>query len=119
MRSCPGALFIADGGLLPAGSQWEASAVVLEADGTEVTRQRFTYTMGPQGLTRGQAAGPIDPVSVIAFALLVMAVIAVSFAIGGGGLPRADRTASRAALLAGGTAAGMLGVVLLVAGIGT
>ncbi len=115
----PGALFIADGGLLPPGSQWEASAVVLGADGTEVTRQRFTYTMGPQGLTKGQAAGPIDPVSVIAFALLVMALIAVSFAIGGGGLPRADRAASRAALLVGGTAAGVLALVLMVAGIGT
>jgi len=115
----PGTLFVADGGLLPAGSQWEASAVVLQAGGTEVTRQRFTYTMGPQGVTRGRAAGPIDPSSGIALVLLATALLALSFAVGGGTLPRAEPVASRAALLAGGTAAGLLALALLVAGIDT
>ncbi len=115
----PGALFVADGGLLPAGSQWEASAVVLEADGTEVTRQRFTFTMGPQGITSGRVDGSLDPASVLGFVLLVLAVLAVSFAVGGGRLPRTEQAASRVALLAGGSAAGVLALALLFAGIDT
>lgn len=117
--SSPGAHFVADGGLLLADSRWEATAIVVEPDGTEVTRQRFTYAVDQQAIAQGRLAAALDPALAIALALLVMALLAVSFAVGGGKLPRAERAASRVALLVGGTAAGVLALALLIAGVET
>ncbi len=114
----PGAHFVADGGLLQPDSGWEATAVILGPDGTEVTRQRFAFALDAQAITEGRATPPIDPVLVLAAVLLALGLVGVAFALGGGSLPRAHAATGRRAILASGAVAGALGVLLLAVGVG-
>ena len=74
------------------------------------------FGLGPDGLTEGELAPFPDPAVVVALLLLVGAVLAVSFGLAGGALPRTEQRWSRRALLAGGSAAAMLGAAMLVLG---
>jgi hypothetical protein len=108
--------FAADGGLLQAQSRWDASVVVAGADGREVARQRFTFTLDDASISEGRQVPPVDPVLVVAIVLLLLAVLGISYTLGGGSLPRVNPASSRTAVLAGGVVAGALGLVLLLGG---
>jgi len=53
--------WVADALVLPAGSQWDGSVRALDADATELARQRFAFAMGPSGIDEGRAESPLDP----------------------------------------------------------
>ena len=107
---------IANGAQLPDGSRWDASVVVIAADGAELARRRFTFAMGPDGVTEGRELPPLDPVLGLAALLLGAGVLALAYRLGGGNLPLTNAAASRVALLGGGVVSLLLGLVLLVAG---
>ena len=112
----PGALYIADGGQLAPDSDWDAAVVVSTAAGTEVARQRFTFSLDLDGISQGRDLPPIDPALAVAILLIGMAVIGGAFGVAGGRLPRTDAAASRAALLAGSAISGVLGLAILSGG---
>lgn len=107
---------LASGVQLPAGSSWDASVVVTGADETELARRRFTFTMGPDGVTEGRELPPLDPVLALAALLLGAGVLALAYRLGGGNLPLTNEAASRVALVGGAVVSLLLGVALLVAG---
>jgi hypothetical protein len=108
--------FAVDGGLLPPDSRWDATVVVRGADGSERGRQRFTFALDGAGISEGRAFPPLDPVILVALALLTLAIVGSSFVLGGGRLPRANPTVGRTAVLAGGMIGGGLGLLLLLGG---
>ena len=103
-----------DGIVLPAGSAWDATVVVSDADGAELGRRRFTFALGSSGLAKGQAQTLIDPGSVIAALLAIAGLVAAGWALAGGSLPLVERTAGRRALGVGAVVALPLALVLLV-----
>jgi copper transport protein len=107
---------LAGGVQLPAGSRWDASVVVTGADGSELTRRRFTFSMGPTGVTEGRELPPLDPIAALAALLLGAGVLALAYRLGGGHLPLTNESASRVALVGGAVVSLILGVALLVAG---
>jgi copper transport protein len=107
---------LANGVQLPAGSSWDASVVVTGADGTELARRRFIFTMGPDGVTEGRDLPPLDPVLALAALLLGAGVLALAYRLGGGHLPLTNEAASGVALLGGALVSLLLGVAILVAG---
>jgi copper transport protein len=107
---------IANGAQLPEGSRWDASVVITAADGTEVGRRHFTFTMGPSSVGDGRQQPPIDPILALAAALLGGGVLALAYRLGGGTLPRTNEATSRVALLGGALVSLLLGAVLLLAG---
>jgi hypothetical protein len=107
---------LANGVQLPAGSSWDASVVVSGADGTELARRRFTFRMGPNGVSQGRELPPLDPVVALAALLLGAGVLALAYRLGGGHLPRTNEAASRVALVGGALVSLILGAALLVAG---
>jgi putative copper export protein len=119
LRSDPnqphGVGFMVDGLLLPDGSRWDASVVVRDADGVETARQRFSFTMAASGL-EVERGFTLSPGLVIGGGLLLVAVLALAYWLGGGSLPRTARDLGRQAILAGGLAAGLLAVALLLLG---
>jgi copper transport protein len=107
---------LANGVQLPAASSWDAAVVVTGADGSELARRRFTFTMGPNGVADGRLLPPLDPVLGLAGLLLAAGVLALGFYFGGGHLPLTNEAASRIALLGGSTVSLLLGIAILVAG---
>jgi putative copper export protein len=104
------ATWIADALLLPAGSQWN-SAVRIAADegGEELSRQRFAFVMGEQGVVEGAEPAGVDPGLLTGLALLVVGTLAIGAGIGGARLPRCEPTVSAQALMVGGVAGAVLG----------
>jgi putative copper export protein len=119
LRSDPsaphGVGFMADGLLLPEGGRWDASVVVRDAEGIETARQRFSFGMAATGLEvdRGFA---LSPGLVVGTALLLVAVLALAYWLGGGSLPRTAQDLGRRAILVGGVLGGGLGIALLLLG---
>jgi copper transport protein len=109
--------FAAAGGLLPPGSRWDASAVIRDHEGTEVSRTRYTFALDAAGVREGRARPVVDPGMVVAVILLVAAVLGVAFSLGGGTLPRVDAAASRVSVVAGSVVAAILGATILLAGV--
>lgn len=99
----------ADALVLPAGSQWDTSVLVLAEDGTELSRQRFAFALDADGVDEGQVSSLLDPTLGIAAMLVVGGALGLGLGLGGMRLPRCEAMASRLALLAGGSVAVLLG----------
>jgi copper transport protein len=108
--------FAAAGGLLAAGSRWDASVVLRDHAGTEVGRTRYGFALDATGVSEGRAAPAIDPAAVVAIILLVAAVLGLAFTLGGGVLPRVDPATGRVGLTAGSILGAILGVTILLGG---
>jgi methionine-rich copper-binding protein CopC/putative copper export protein len=106
----------AAGGLLPSDSRWDASVVVRDHGGQELSRTRYAFALDEQGVSEGRATPPLDPAIVVAVLLFVGAAVGSAFVLGGGTLPRTDVATSRAAVLAGSAAGAVLAALVLFAG---
>jgi hypothetical protein len=102
----------ADALVLPAGSQWDTSVLVLAEDGTELSRQRFAFALDDDGLDQGQVTSLLEPTLGIAAMLVVGGALGLGLGVGGMRLPRCEAVASRQALLVGGSVAALLGVLI-------
>jgi copper transport protein len=113
------ARFVADAVVLPPGSRWDASVLLLSAlDGTEVSRQRFSFELDESAVVRGAATSLVDIGLLTAGLLAAGGALSIGLGVGGTRLPRCDVVASRIALGAGGAVAAVLGVVIGVGRIG-
>jgi putative copper export protein len=108
--------FAAAGGLLPAGSRWDASVVVRGDDGAELGRTRYSFALDETGVSEGRATPPIDPAAIVAIILLAAAALGLAFGLAGGVLPRVDPATSRIAVVAGSILGGIVGVTILLGG---
>ena len=105
--------WVADAVVLPAGSSWNATVRILnEPSGAELSRQRYAFTMGDNGVAQGLLSGPLDMGLGFAAMLLVGGSAGLGLGIGGMRLPRCDATASRIALVTGGAVAVLLGLAV-------
>ena len=103
----------ADAIVLPAGSQWDTSVRILFAeDDTELSRQRFAFTLSNDAVDEGRLAEVLNPATIVAVLLFLGGAIAVGLGFGGASLPRCDPSASRVALLGGGGVAVVLGAAI-------
>ncbi|MGZ8476064.1 MAG: copper resistance D family protein, partial [Candidatus Limnocylindria bacterium] len=119
--SMPGIYFLNDDGLvewvadaivLPAGSDWDTSVVILSREGTELTRQRFSFALDQSTITEGRSGTILDPAMGVALLLFVGGAVGLGLGLGGMPLPRCEPLASRIALIAGGSVAALLGAVI-------
>ncbi|MGQ0608161.1 MAG: copper resistance CopC/CopD family protein [Chloroflexota bacterium] len=102
--------WIADAVILPATSRWDTSVRILtEAGDTEISRQRFAFTMSADAIDEGRIVSFLNPATVVAAALLLAGALGLGLGLGGMSLPRCERLASRVALVGGGLAAVLLG----------
>ena len=108
--------YAADGGQLAANSRWDATVVTRNADGSEVARSRYAFALDATGISEGQQLPSVDPSVIVGIALLVLGVVSVAFALGGGSLPRVEATTGRLAMLAGSAIGGALGLLILLDG---
>ncbi|MDQ3691130.1 MAG: copper resistance protein CopC, partial [Chloroflexota bacterium] len=105
--------WIADAIVLPPGSQWDTSVRVLSsADQTELSRQRFAFTLASVGIDEGRSMSLLNPATAVAALLLLGGALGVGLGIGGMPLPRSDRVASRIALVSGGATAVVVGMMI-------
>ncbi|MDQ2673217.1 MAG: copper resistance protein CopC, partial [Chloroflexota bacterium] len=104
--------WIADAVVLPAGSSWDASVLVVAVGGNELARQRFSFALSDDGVADGAIRSLADPVTGVAGLLLIGGAIGLGLSLGGGRLPRCDPQASRTALRIGGLAAVILGAAI-------
>ena len=105
--------WVADAVVLPAGSSWNASVRILnQLGGSEVSRQRYAFAMGDNAVAQGLLGGPVNMGLGFAALLLVGGSGGVGLGIGRMRLPRCDATASRIALIGGGTVAVVLGLAI-------
>ena len=103
----------ADAIVLPAGSQWDTSVRILSAaGGTEISRQRFAFTLSEDAIDEGRLTSLINPATVVAAVLVLGGALALGLGLGGASLPRCEAAASRVALLAGGGIAVVLGAAI-------
>jgi putative copper export protein len=102
----------ADSVVLPAGSRWDTSVRVLSAGGTELTRQRFAFSLSDSGVDEGQEPGLFFAILALAGVLAGSGALAIGLGAGGVCLPRCEAFTSRVALVAGGTIAMVLGVLI-------
>lgn len=110
----------ADAVVLPADSAWDTTVRVLAAGtDTELSRQRFAFTLSSDGIDEGRVSTLINPATIIAGMLVVGGALGLGLGIGGASLPRCEAVASRLALLGGGSVAlvlgGLIGITQLVA----
>lgn len=106
------AAWYADALVLAPDSRWDGSVRILTDAGTEITRQRFAFTMDETGIGEGRHVSLLDPAIVMGAALLLGGALAVGLGLGGMSLPRCEPLASRVALLAGGSVAVVLGATI-------
>jgi hypothetical protein len=102
----------ADAVVLPAGSSWDASVLVVAVGGNELARQRFSFALSDTGVAGGAIRSIADPVTAVAAVLLIGGAIGLGLSLGGGRLPRCDPRASQIALRAGGMTAVALGAAI-------
>jgi putative copper export protein/methionine-rich copper-binding protein CopC len=98
--------------VLPPGSQWDTSVLILDPDGNELGRQRFGFALDDQGITDGQMTSLLDPAIAVAALLLLGGGLAVGLGLGGWRMPRCEPLASRVSLIAGGGVAAVLGTLI-------
>ena len=102
--------WIADAVVLPAASQWDTSVRILSADGgSEISRQRFAFTLSADAIDEGRVTSLINPATLVAASLLLAGALGLGLGLGGMSLPRCERLASRVALVGGGLTAVVLG----------
>jgi copper transport protein len=111
--------WVADTIVLPPGSRWDTSVRILSATGeTEISRQRFAFTLAQDGIDEGRLSSVIDPATLVAAVLVLAGGLGLGLGLGGASLPRCEAAASRIALLAGGGIAvalgGLIGVSRLI-----
>ena len=104
--------WIADALVLPPGSEWDTSVRVLGVDGTELSRQRFAFSLGDGGIEEGRVRSLLDPILGIAALSLLGGALGLGLGLGGFRLPRCEAVASRLALIGGGTVGVALGVLI-------
>jgi hypothetical protein len=104
--------WIADSLVLPAGSEWDTSVRILLTDGTEVSRQRFAFTVTDAGIDEGRVMTLLEPPLAIALLLVFGGALGLGLGLGGMALPRCEAAASRLALLSGGATAVILGALI-------
>jgi copper transport protein len=109
--------WIATGVPLPSDTRWDATVALDASDQSEVSRARFVFGVGPDGLTEGEASPFIDPGVLLGALLLLGSILGVVFVLAGGRLPRTDPRASRLAVFIGSAAAVVLGLALLWGGV--
>ena len=103
----------ADAIVLPPGSQWDASVRILSAAGdTEISRQRFTFTLSEVSIEEGQVVSILNPATAVAAMLVLGGALGLGLGLGGASLPRCEAAASRIALLAGGGVAVAMGAAI-------
>jgi copper transport protein len=95
--------------VLPPESAWDTSVVLLGRDGTELTRQRFSFTLDEAAIAEGRRESLLDPGFGAAAVLFVAGALGVGMGLGGMTLPRCEPIASRLALVGGGAVAAVLG----------
>lgn len=117
----PGMYFVNDDGLvewaanavvLPAGSAWDTSVLILSPEGTELTRQRFAFTLDGAAIDEGRIGTLLDPATGVAIVLFLGGAVGLGLGLGGMALPRTEPLASRIALVAGGAVAALLGAAI-------
>lgn len=102
----------ADAVVLPEGSQWDTSVRILASTGAELSRQRFAFSMGADGIGDGALRPLFTPAIGIAALLLVGGAMGVGLGLGGMPLPRCEPLSSRVALVGGGVTAVLLGALI-------
>ncbi len=102
----------ADAVVLPADSSWDTNVLLLSGDGVELSRQRFAFDIGAEGVAEGADSTLLDPPTLVALALLVGGALAAGLALGGASLPRCEPAASRLAMSVGGVIAVGLGAAI-------
>lgn len=96
--------------VLPAGSTWDTSVRILAApSGSELSRQRFAFSLSDAGIDQGRQPPGFDGVAMIAAVLLLAGGLGAGLGLGGMNLPRCEPAASRVALVVGGGIAVVLG----------
>ena len=117
----PGMYFVNDDGLvewaanavvLPAGSAWDTNVLILSPEGTELTRQRFAFTLDDAAIDEGRTDSLLDPATAVAIVLFLGGAVGIGLGLGGMALPRTEAVASRIALVAGGSIATLLGAAI-------
>lgn len=104
------ATWVAEALVLPPESQWDTAVrIQADADGPELSRQRFAFTMGDDGIVEGAAIVGLDPGLGLGIVLLVLGALGIGAGLGGARLPRTDPSASAPALVAAGLAAVAIG----------
>jgi copper transport protein len=104
--------WFADAVVLPADSSWDSAVLTLGSDGTELSRQRFAFTMADSGIDAGRTRDLVTPGSAIGLLLLVGGALGFGLGLGGVALPRTERRAARLALIGGGGAGMLLGILI-------
>lgn len=105
--------WIADAVVLPPDSQWDTSVRILsEAGDTEISRQRFAFTLSETAIAEGQVTTALNPATVVAALLLLGGALGAGLGLGGMHLPRCEAAASRLALLGGGAIAVVMGALI-------
>ena len=102
----------ADAVVLPADSQWDTSVRIVSATGTELSRQRFAFSMDDDRIANGALEPLITPAIGVAVLLLVGGALGLGLGLGGMALPRCEPIASRVALVGGGVSAVVLGALI-------
>jgi hypothetical protein len=110
-------VFVADGGLLPAASRWDATVVVGASGGGEVGRARFVFGLDRESIVEGRATPPLDPAVLVALLAIVGATVGAAYVAAGGTIPRVEPRTGRLATLAGSAVGGALGLLVLIAGL--
>lgn len=104
--------WVADAIVLPAGSTWDVSVVILSREGIELTRQRFSFALDESSIAEGRTDTLLDLGMGVAIMLFVGGAVGLGLGLGGMPLPRCEPLASRVALVAGGSVAALLGAVI-------
>ena len=104
--------WIADALVLPSDSQWDTSVRVLSAEGVELLRQRFSFTLTESEIGEGREPGLLFAVLALAGLLAAGGAVGLGLGLGGFALPRTEARASRVALMSGGTVAVLLGMLV-------
>ncbi|MEP7081498.1 MAG: copper resistance protein CopC [Chloroflexota bacterium] len=104
--------WVADAVVLPAGTDWDTSVLILSPDGTELTRQRFSFALDEGTIAEGRTGTLLDPAMGVAIVLFIGGALGLGLGLGGMPLPRCEPLASRVTLIAGGGVAALLGAAI-------
>lgn len=102
----------ADALVLPPDSRWDGAVRILSGDGTEISRQRFSFALDRDGISEGEVRPFPDPTIAIAAALVLGGALGLGLGLGGFRIPRCEAIASRFALVGGGLVGTVLGLLI-------